>query len=46
MPQLLVECSDPGLVVSLAEEFEHVPVNIETHGGEPCLCKNVPFTAI
>ncbi len=24
MPQLLVECSDPGLVVSLAEEFENV----------------------
>jgi len=24
MRQLLVECSDPGLVVSLAEEFEHV----------------------
>jgi hypothetical protein len=22
--QLLVECSDPGLVISLAEEFEHV----------------------
>lgn len=24
MRQLLVECSDPGLVVSLAEEFENV----------------------
>ncbi len=24
MRQLLVECSDPGIVVSLAEEFENV----------------------
>ena len=24
MPQLIVECSDPGVVVSLAEEFETI----------------------
>lgn len=24
MRQLLVECSDPGIVVSLAEEFENI----------------------
>ena len=23
MPQVLVECSEPGLVIDLAEEFEH-----------------------
>ena len=29
MRQLLVECSDPGLVVSLAEEFENVLRHID-----------------
>ncbi|MCJ7682870.1 MAG: hypothetical protein MUO68_01100, partial [Desulfobacteraceae bacterium] len=29
MRQLLVECSDPGLVVSMAEEFENVLRHID-----------------
>ncbi|MBI4596492.1 MAG: hypothetical protein HY730_08980 [Candidatus Tectomicrobia bacterium] len=29
MRQLLVECSDPGLVVTLEEEFEHVLKNVD-----------------
>ena len=29
MRQLLVECSDPGLVISLAEEMENVLRNID-----------------
>ena len=29
MRQLLIECSDPGLVVALDEEMEHVSRNVD-----------------
>jgi hypothetical protein len=42
MRQLLVECSDPGLVVSLAEELEHVLRHVDFERARALWARSLP----